>query len=263
MARFDYSDYEKQKAKRTSTLDTNRQSRFSFFSLRNDGDEAVVKFVYNSEEEFDLVNVHVLKIDDRYRKIHCLRKPFEPTENCPLCNAGERPTIKFFVKLIEYTQAEDGSIIATPKVWERSLTFAKLLKSYFREYGDINEHVFKIKRHGARGDVSTTYDVIFANPKIFKPEMYVNNPEAFKDLDIVKILVNGKSKEEMDAYLNTGSFPEVTTQRDTSLTSTTTIQEGELVSTARTTKTFSSPAFGDDDTTSKPQRPVRRQYDID
>ena len=67
MARFAYDVYEKRKVEK-SLSNTNTKSKFSFFSLKNDGDEAVVRFIYNSAEEFDLVNTHVLKIGDKYKK---------------------------------------------------------------------------------------------------------------------------------------------------------------------------------------------------
>lgn len=237
MARFAYDVYEKRKVEKSLSNTTNTKSKFSFFSLKNDGDEAVVRFIYNSAEEFDLVNTHVLKIGDKYKKVHCLRQPFDPLDRCPLCKAEEKASQKFFVKLIEYTQDEKGNVIATPKVWEKTLSFAKLLKSYFDEYGSINEHIFKIKRHGAKGDQGTTYDVMFANPKIFKPEIYIKDFSAFDDLDVVRMLVATKTAEEMEAYLETGEFPAVVTTTPDTTTKSAPVTATELPSMAIPTPT--------------------------
>ena len=100
-----------------------------------------------------------------------------------------------------------GRVVATPKVWERPVSFAKTLKSYFDEYGNLSDCVFKIKRRGLKGSLQTTYDVMFANPMIYKPEIYVKDFSGFANLDLAHHSYMNKTFEEMAQFVQTGEFP--------------------------------------------------------
>ena len=174
-----------------------------FNTLKDDGDEAVVRFAYHNVDEFDLITIHTIEMGGKWRKVSCLRNSAQdPIQNCPFCEAGERLATKFYVKLVEYTRDDNGNIVSQAKVWERPLSFAKMLKSYFDEYGDISEYVFKIKRHGAKGSMQTTYDIVLANPNVYKPELYSKDFSAFSTLDLSKHSYYIMSKEEMAEYLD-------------------------------------------------------------
>lgn len=200
MAQFNYEDYEQLEAKRQSE-NTDGKSKVSYFGLKNDGDEAIVRFAYTSPKEFELMSVHVIEIDGRTRKINCLRTPYEPLDKCPLCEAGEKVYQKFFVKLLEYTTDETNKLVATAKIWERPAGFSRTLKAYFEEYGDLSNCVFKIKRHGAAGSRDTKYDIIFANPTIYKPEVYVKDFSSFANYSLSTYVVLDKTAAEMKELL--------------------------------------------------------------
>ena len=46
-----------------------------FFTLKNDNDEAVVRFMCDSTDDFEILTVHDVQIGQRYRKVNCIRDP--------------------------------------------------------------------------------------------------------------------------------------------------------------------------------------------
>ena len=61
MAQFNYNDYVSQEANKTQEGAVNTNS-VSYFALKNDGDEAVVRFIYDNPNQFDLLTVHTVQI---------------------------------------------------------------------------------------------------------------------------------------------------------------------------------------------------------
>ena len=206
MAEFDFNSYLNSQ-QTTSNGNGFTGSNVSYFALRNDGDEAIVRFPYTSVSEFSCWHTHRIQVDGRWRTINCLREGNEPIEKCPLCARGEKISNKIFVKLIEYTQDDHGNIVASPKIWERPIGFAKELAGFLQEYGPLNELVFKIQRHGAKGAMDTTYNILLARPDAYPESVYKKD---FSSLDGVKILgrfLMDRNYEEMAEYVNTGTFP--------------------------------------------------------
>lgn len=223
MAKFSYDAYEaSQSAAQADRQKSNGnyQNSVSFFSLKDDGEEAVVRFIYNDPSEFDVVTIHDVRIDNKLRRINCLRNPNESLENCPLCHRGDKVNTKFFIKLVQYLPNEKGELVPVPKVWERSPSFAKTLKSYYEDYGTLNDCIFKIKRHGVKGSTDTKYDILFANPQVYKPEVYVKDFSGFDGFSLNRYMVLDKSFEEMQTFVGTGSFPAKTTANATAPVST-------------------------------------------
>lgn len=178
-----------------------------FFTLRNDGDEAIVRFMHDSTASFDLVASHTISIDGKYRKVNCLRDPRDPMEKCPFCNSGIKVENRFYIRLIQYT-VENGNIVPSAKIWERSLSYANKLATLINEYGPLSDCIFKIKRCGAAGSMDTTYEIMFASPQVYPPQAYPKAPQLFDDYKIIGGLVMDKSYEDMNVYLSTGAFPQ-------------------------------------------------------
>ena len=198
MASFNYQEYQNlTKDNQESKQQTTNSNYIGYFNLKTDGEEAIVRFMYDSSAEFNIFTYHHLQVNDKRRKIDCLRNPHDPVDLCPLCASGNKAQRRFFIKLLQYIRQEDGSIKAVPKIWERSDVYATTLNNLFTEYGNISDCVFKVKRNGASGDVNTSYDIMFANPVVYKSEMYVKDTEAFKDFDFFKYIINQKSAEDM------------------------------------------------------------------
>ena len=129
------------------------QQRVNFFSLQNDGDEAIVRIMHDNVDSFDILSTHQIKVNDRFRRINCLRSGKEPVENCPFCAGNVQLQTKIYIHLVQYYWDESGNVIAEPKVWERSSNWAQTLKSYIDNYGPLSDIVCKIIRHGAKGDL--------------------------------------------------------------------------------------------------------------
>lgn len=181
--------------------------RVGYFSLKNDGDEAVVRIMHDSPADFDIVATHQHNIGGKFKRVNCIRDPKEPVDNCPFCAAGKPIQYRMYVHLLEYRPGEDGRIQAIPKVWERPAAYANSLKNLLTEYGPLSDLVFKVKRNGAAGSTSTTYDLIYANPAVYKPELYPKKADAFKDYRATGNAVIDKTYEELMAMLNEGPAP--------------------------------------------------------
>ena len=113
--------------------------------------------------------------------------------------------------MIQYFQGESGSIEHRLVIWERSLSFARTVKSLIDEYGPLQDVVFTITRDGEAGDIKTKYNVLFGNPRMYPDNIYGLDTEMFeesKGFNVVGTVVQDKSKEELDFYTKTGSFPE-------------------------------------------------------
>lgn len=216
---YSYNDYLKQKENKTPKA---MKTNVGYFKLSNDKDEAIVRFVYDDVSQFNLVHVHSINIDGMYRRISCIRSPFDPIEKCPLCNSGERLFSKFYVKLIEYTKDENGNIVIVPKVWERPESFASVLATYLQEYGDLKDCVFKIIREGAKNDLKTTYQVMLQNPMKYREEDgFKKDFSAFNNFDLAHHSYKNKTKEELEEYVKTGVMPMQVTNTEKEMQSTT------------------------------------------
>jgi len=183
--------------------------RVGYFSLKNDGDEAIVRFVYESPDQFDILTTHQTTIDGKFRRVNCLRDFKDDVAKCPFCASGKPVQQRFYIKLIEYTRAEDGTITATPKIWERPTSYVGILSNLFAEYGDISDSVFKVKRSGEAGSLQTTYSVMLANPTVYNAQLYPKNMDAFEGYNIIGSAVLDKSFDELKAMV--GDTTETTT----------------------------------------------------
>ena len=206
MAKFNFSDYEQQKA---NASEQGSRARVSYLALKNDGDEAIVRFMYNSPADLSYETVHDIVLDGRHRKVSCLKSSlYGPVDQCPLCAAQvSRPIQKMYVKLLEYIRNEQNEIVAVPKIWERPASFMEKLKSYFDEGYELSNCIFKIKRHGKAGDTQTTYEIIPANPNIYKPEFYVKDESLFDNYSLSTYVVMEKTFSELQYFVEKGSFP--------------------------------------------------------
>ena len=183
-------------------------SQVEFFSLKNNGDEAVVRFMHDTTDSFDILSVHTANVDGKYRKISCVRDAHDPIDNCPLCASGNKLETKFYIHLIQYVKDANGNNVAQPKVWERSMYYANLLASYINEYGPLSDCIFKIKRNGASGDIKTTYDIMFAPPQVYSPELYPKHEELFDGFNVLGTIVLDKTADEIRQFMVSGQFPQ-------------------------------------------------------
>lgn len=186
---------------------------FSFFTLKNDNDEAVVRFMCDSTDDFDILTIHEVQVGGKYRKMSCIRDPREPLDRCPLCAANTRISNRFFIKMIQYVREStpDGSQIVVPKatIWERSTNYAKTLKSYIDNYGPLSDIICKVIRHGKAGDMSTTYEIVPNLSKaVYPEEVYVKDPTLFNGIDVLGTVVIDRPYEDLQQFVMTGALPQ-------------------------------------------------------
>ena len=185
---------------------------FDFFTLRNDGDEAIVRFRYQNTSQFKIFTVHDVELVNNgrksRRKVNCLREPRDQIDMCPLCKAGVNSRNTFLIEMIQYiTDPQTGAVTVKPVVWERSMSYANRLKSLIDEYGPLDDCIFKIKRCGAAGSMDTTYEIFYGNPKMYPDNVFVKDFSSFESVNFLGSVILSKNYDEMTTYLNTGAFP--------------------------------------------------------
>lgn len=117
--------------------------KVNWFSLKNDGDEMIVRFLHKGENDLEAYEVHEVEIDGYKTKVQCAG------QGCPLCAALGNPKLRMFAQLI------DGE--GNHYIWERGITDLKNLMALIGEYGYLCDKTYKIKRCGQKGSTNTTY----------------------------------------------------------------------------------------------------------
>lgn len=185
-----------------------QQGGSEFFTLKDDGDSARVRFLYEDPngEDIDYFLVHEVEIDGKRRYVSCNAVDDEGRmhpEDCPLCQSGNKPKEKLFLQLVDL---DDGNKL---KIWERGKNFVQKIVTYLNRYGALVEQPFDIERRGKKGDTNTTYE-LFALAKDGKhledfPEkqnlegtyiMKVTKQEMYDIVDGVYSNNNGNEQQE-------------------------------------------------------------------
>jgi hypothetical protein len=117
----------------------------SFFSLKDDKDAAVVRFLHGDEDDIDWYIVHNVEINGKRRHVKC-----PETSDCPLCKSGDKPKLRVFLQLVDKRDSET-------KVWERGQNFIPTLLSFINRYGTLCGQPIEIERQGKAGDMKTQY----------------------------------------------------------------------------------------------------------
>ena len=177
-------------------------SNVGFFGLKQDKEEAIVRIIADSTNDFDIVTCHPITENGKFRTVNCIG------DNCPLCASGNKASIKFYVHLIHYVRNDDGTITGVPKVWQRSLGFARELRNYINEYGPLTNCLFKITRNGKPKDTNTTYSLMFCNPAVYNDSAYPMDLSAFENYKAIGRAVLNKTAQEMETFVATGAFPQ-------------------------------------------------------
>lgn len=184
--------------------------RVNFFSLKNDGEEAVVRIMHDSVDTFEILTTHEVREDGKYRgRVNCLRDPREDISKCPLCAANVPLAQRIYIRLIHYVPDQNGNIIPQAEVWERSIQYATRIKSYIDNYGPMSDVICKIIRHGKPGDQQTTYEIIpNLNKQVYRDDIYVKDTSLFENYSALGTVVQDRSFEELNTYLTTGHMPQ-------------------------------------------------------
>lgn len=170
----------------------------SFFSLKNDGDTARVRFLYNGMEDVAGYAVHDVVVDDKHRYVNCLRNYNEPKSKCPFCAANNFQRAKLYIPLYDIDAGE-------VKIWERGKNFFSKMSGICARYASGNtplvSHTFDVERHGKKGDTSTTYEIYETGSDDIRLEDLPEAPE------VLGSIILDKSASDMEFYLDEGYFP--------------------------------------------------------
>ena len=189
--------------KTNNTFTKDDKPYVGYFTLKNDKDYAIVRIMHDSPADFDMVTGHRVTIKDKLRMVNCLREDInDPVEKCPLCAAGKKTEDKIYIHLIEYSTDPQGQIVATPKIWERSASFANTLINKINDYGPLSEVIFKIIRNGEAGSKKTSYDLNFMNPAVYRPEIYQKKAELFEGYKAVGNVVWNFKEDKLIELVN-------------------------------------------------------------
>lgn len=123
---------------------------WSWFSLKDDGDTALVRLLISNVDDIEKFTheVHKIKIGRWDKRVKCLGK------DCPMCAGGDNPSLRVWIPLVV---KEGNTEYGEKQVWERGLTDIKNLISLYDEYGDLSAREWKIKRNGKKGSTDTFY----------------------------------------------------------------------------------------------------------
>ena len=192
------------------------QNSVGFFGLKDDGEESIVRFFVNDINDIDILTLHDVNVNGKYTKISCNRESLNDNPNaCALCAAGQKMSQKAFIKMLSYSKLPTGEVVAKPCVWERGTNYAVKLREYLNNYGPLSDIICKVVRHGAKGDLKTTYEIIpNLNKSIYPDTTYVKDFSAFENYHVIGTIVKEKTNEEMVTYLQTGQFPAVQKNND-------------------------------------------------
>lgn len=245
MAKFNYQEFQQVEQA------NNTANQVGFFGLKNNRDEAIVRFAFNTLDELEFVTVHNVSINGKYRKANCIRESLsDPVDKCPLCKAGVPLQQRVFLKMIQYdldNRDATGKPSYSAKVWERSANFAKTLQNYINQYGNLSDYVFKIVRNGNAGDMKTTYEIMLCAPALYPSEMYVKDFSAFDNYTVVGTIVIDETEGGLVEILN-GTWQPKSAQTQT-------VEQPVLQQTAYTPTTQSTTTFtGQQTVDNRPKR---------
>lgn len=216
MSNFSYNQYQEVIARAQNGANGSAQ-KIGFFKLKNDGDEALVRFNVKSLDDLQFATVHQLGAAQKWMKVSCLNPVGSYAESCPLCAAvaggakdiGKASKKVYVQMIVSYKDAATGQFAAAiPVIWERPAGFSREIANLLKDYGDLSTRVFKITRNGAANSMQTTYPISYI-PLYDKPESVSNDFGAFANFNIAKHSFWEKSLGDINVFLNTGVFPEV------------------------------------------------------
>ena len=202
MSQMNFNEY----VQRASQQNDAQKPNFGWFSLKNAGEEAIVRFVMDSEHDVEAYTTHIVDVNGNYRHVNCLRNSFNDDINlCPLCNQNIRTSITTVVKMIKYTVV-NGSVQSEPVIWLRTGKFVQqTILPLARDYAPLSQCICKITRNGT--GLSTTYSIIPCNPAVYRSELYPYTGTEFNGFKAVGTVIMEKSYDDMWTYITTGSFP--------------------------------------------------------
>lgn len=174
-------------------LENYSSNNTSYFSLKDDKDTAMVRFMYNSINDVEAFAVHKVKVNGFDRYVNCLREYTDPLDKCPLCESGHRVIARLFLPLYKIDTGET-------MLWDRSSKFYNTMTDLCAKCNPLVSFPIEIERNGAKGDMNTFYE--------FYPEP--SDGTLIEDLpeppNPIGTIILDKTYDELMTYVQTGSF---------------------------------------------------------
>lgn len=175
------------------------ESLANFFTLADDGDSAIVRFMYDSLEDITGYAVHTIKNGDKEITINCLRNYDDAIDECPLCAARNFQKAKFYLTVYN----EDDEEI---QIWTRGKQIVPTLVNVLQQIsGSICSGRVKITRKGAKGDKYTKYNMELIDTDDLTLEELIEN--VGEPDNPVGTLIKDFTFDELTEYNNTGKLP--------------------------------------------------------
>lgn len=157
----------------------------NYFALKENGAKATVRFLYNSMDDIEVDSIHEVPNGQYTTKVSCLGS------DCPLCKAGDKSKLKFYIPLYNETTKRS-------EIWERGFKFRTDLRSLFEDMEEpFCSTPVTITRYGEKGDTGTTYKM--------KERDKDRDSKKLSDFEMPTVLgsvVREWSADEMNAFLN-------------------------------------------------------------
>lgn len=179
------------------------KKKIAYFSLKDNGDTARIRFLYNGAEDIDGYTVHRVKVGDYERPVNCLLEKDSPIDDCPFCKAKIAKQARVFIPIFN----EDTGEL---QVWERPNTFYGKIAGLCARYPNIVSQVFEVERRGAKGYQKTDYDFYpVGQPDGTTIEDILDDCELDELPEIVgSRFLMSKTADEMEYYVQHGEFPD-------------------------------------------------------
>lgn len=165
----------------------------SFFVLKDDGDSANIRFLYDDIMDIEGFAVHQVEMPDgKKRYVNCLRNYGDPIDNCPLCREKFKVMTRLFLKVYNEDDKEC-------QVWERGKSYYNDLRILCSRYKPLHDEIVEITRSGKKGDKQTKYAA-------FPVENSSVNLDDYDVVDPLGTIILDKTADEMEYYIEHGDF---------------------------------------------------------
>lgn len=161
--------------------------------LKTDGASVIVRFPYKDSNDFNIEEVHEVKVSGSNfpQRVECT---MESKQECPLCASNTKKVSRFLVKAVAYVvNNTTNTVDLVPVVWDRPMKYADELADKIDNYGDLSEHLFKIKRNGSGQDTTFSTDIIL-NKTVYRDDVYVKDFSSIEELNPSFLLIKRMSK---------------------------------------------------------------------
>lgn len=174
---------------------------FAYFTLKDDGDSARVRILWETMSDIDIRTLHKVKSKTGYEyRVDCLRQTYDdPKDMCPCCSSSNWEDRKMKTTCYIPIYNIDNQRV---EFWTRTGDFVtQALLPKLNEVGEpYCATIFTIERNGAAGDKNTRYEIIDEGSDDFTLDDLEDIPQA------PGVCFLEKSYEELAQFMKTRTF---------------------------------------------------------